>query len=368
MRLLALTSILSLLLCLQLGCSAEHIRFRTRSGSSLKDRPSGLLMDANNTPFLIELIERPDGSLDFVRQISGRIVQKETCRAEYHKLYSTNHFIVVEGQIGKAEAKYPIVLDTGASQPVFVKVGHVLDNRLPIYPLENNKAGLNGHGLGLCYLPELQIGNVTFADWPSFYLEQSGRRGLFGLAVTSNGSEDNTVIVGLPVLREFRYIVFDSISKQVIFSSNESFEAKEPGLWEKFPFSIEEDFHRNAFLLVEVSVAGEAIELQLDTGSGRGLAIGEQLWESLRQRMPDVKLNRGRELYPYIGLLPCRRGEIAELRIGQRAVRNAQISVFANDSPLLQGCQGLLGMQCFQNAVMVLDFERNLMWVSSSQP
>ncbi len=41
-------------------------------------------------------------------------------------------------------------------------------------------------------------------------------------------------------------------------------------------------------------------------------------------------------------------------------------SVSRDEAPLLEDCDGLLGMQYFGNTVMVLDFERELMWVKSS--
>jgi hypothetical protein len=48
-------------------------------------------------------------------------------------------------------------------------------------------------------------------------------------------------------------------------------------LWTQYPFEIEEDLGGNVFLFVKIPIAGEEIELQLDTGSGRGLAITEEL-------------------------------------------------------------------------------------------
>jgi hypothetical protein len=33
----------------------------------------------------------------------------------------------------------------------------------------------------------------------------------------------------------------------------------------------------------------------------------------------------------------------------------------------VKGCQGLLGMQYFQDTVMVLDFESKLMWIKNPQ-
>ncbi len=159
---------------------------------------------------------------------------------------------------------------------MFVKDIHVRDNNLAVYPMETNRQ--NGHNLGLCHLPELQIGNAALIDWPCLYLERQ-KPGLFGLSITNDNSKEDSIILGLPALREFKYIVFDSISKEVEFSHDEVFEPAESGQWEQCPLSIEEDFHGNTFLFVTIPIAGDETELQLDTGSGRGLAIAEELWE-----------------------------------------------------------------------------------------
>jgi len=221
--------------------------------------------------------------------------------------------------------------------------------------------------LGLCHLPKLQIGNVALVDWPCLYLERHTKLELFGLSITEDNLKDDSIIVGLPALQEFKYILFDNIRKEVEFSYNELFEPGEPDLWEQYPFSIEEDFRGNAFLFVNILICGEKIELQLDTGSGRGLAIREELWEKMREKIQNVKLKNSRDLYPYIGRLLCKRGIIGELEMGDRMVKNAEISVFPNDSPLVEDCQGLLGMQYFQDTVMVLDFESKLMWIKNPQ-
>ena len=357
MRRVILKSLLGLLLFLQTGCS-------TVVGSgNLENRADIPLIDPNEGPYSIEVIPRSDGTRDYLWEIDSRIVQDNPCRVKYHKLYWTNRFMVIEGEVGDSGRRYPIVLDTGATQSVFVKDTHVLDNKLPIYPMKTNSVDLNGYGLGLCHLAKLRIGSITLVDWPCLYLEPPINLRLFGLSITRDDSTDDSIIVGLPALREFKYIVFDSIKKEVEFSHTELFESEQPDLWEQYPFSIEEDFRGNAFLFVTIPIAGEEVELQLDTGSGRGLAIAEEAWESMHEKIRDVKLQKGKELYPYIGWLACRRGVIAKLEIGERTVENAKISVFPDDSPLVEDCQGMLGMQYFQDTIVVLDFERNLMWV-----
>ena len=360
MRRLIYISILRMFLCFQAGCSMVAV-----NSQSLEDTPDVCLIKPNDGPYSIEVIQRRDGSRDYLWEIDSRIEQAETCRVRYHRLYSTSRFMVVEGKVGNTGNTYPIVLDTGASQAVFVKDNHVMENNLPIYPMETNKLDLNGHHLGLCHLPKLQIGSASLVNQPCFYLEPKAKPELFGLSIAKDNSTDDSIIVGLPALRQFKYIIFDSVRKEVEFSHGELFEPGESQLWEQYSFSIEEDFHGNTFLFVTILIAGKETELLLDTGSGRGLAISEDLWEGIRERIHDLKLRKKRDLYPYIGSLVCKRGVIPKLQVGDRTVKNAKISIFPNNSPLMEESEGLLGMQYFQDTVMVLDFERNLMFVKN---
>jgi hypothetical protein len=363
------------------GCSICPLGCMAVNTESLENRADIRLIDPNDGPYSIEVTLRDDGRRDYSWEINSRIEQTQSCRVKYHRLYSTNRFMVVEGRIrlrvnaeaasaealGNGGKKYPVVLDTGASQAIFVKDTHILDNKLSIYPMQTNKAGLNGYDLGLCHLPQLQVGNVAFVDWPCLYLARHVKPELFGLSIARDNIKDDSIIVGLPALREFKYVLFDNIRKEAEFSYNEPFEPGELDLWEQYPFSIKEDSHGNAFLFVNIPVCGEEIELQLDTGSGRGLAIREELWEKMCNKIQNAKFKNGRDLYPYIGLLPCKRGIIRELKMGKRTVKNAEISVFPNDSPLVENCRGLLGMQYFQDTVMVLDFENKVMWVKNQR-
>lgn len=359
--------LLTLILGTIAGCCINPLGYMAVNAESLENRADTHLIDPNFGPYSIKIIIMDDGRQDYFWEIDSRIEQAELCRVKYHELYSTRRFIVVEGRIGNSGKNYPVVLDTGASQSIFIKDIHVLDNNLSIYPIQTAKGGLNGYDLGLCHLPELQIGNVALVDWSCLYLERHAKPKLFGLSIAQDNIEDDSIILGLPALQAFKYVMFDNVRKEVEFSYNESFESGEPNLWEQYPFSIKEDTRSNTFLFVNIPVFSDEIELQLDTGSGRGLAVRQKLWEKIRKKVRNAKLKNGRDLYPYIGRLPCKRGTIAELEMGKRTINNAEISVFPNASPLMEDCQGLLGMQYFQDTVMVLDFENKLMWIKNLQ-
>jgi len=363
MRVFVFISIISLLLFMQSGCSIGPVVHVTTDNTSLKEPDDIRLMHSDNRSDLMIGSLEDFVSFDFLWKADDQSDQNNIHRIKYHKQYYKNHYVVVEGKIGLHANRYPVVLDTGASQPIFLNISHVLDNKLPVYAMRDTISDLNGYKLGLCYLPLFQIGGITFTNRPCLYLEPSATVNIFGIQIVSNTTNSETVIVGLPILREFNYVMFDNVDNEVEFSYDKIFESNESDSWDKYPITTEEDFHGNVFLFVKISIAGEEIDLQFDSGSGRGLAVGEKLWEQVNAQVKDLNLRKGKDFYPYIGHLACRRGIVPNLQVGERTVKNAEISVFPNDSPLLTECDGLLGMQYFQSTVVVLDFKRSLMWV-----
>jgi hypothetical protein len=335
------------------GCSEVSLSHKI-SVESLQD-----------TPYQIERIDRDDGSVDYWWDIDSRIEQAGVCSVKYHDSWSTAGFMVVEGTINDNPTKYPVIIDTGASQAIFVRKTHIRDNHLTVLPLTNNRS--DGCVLGLLHLSKLNIGNIKFINWPTFHLRRSSFAGLFGLSFDVG----NFIILGLPALKEFKYIAFDSIDRNVDFSAENSFSTDNPEQWDKFQISVEQDFHGNAFLFVELDIEGTQVQLQLDTGSGNGLALGEGIWRQIQSNMvssgnflaPPPKFSRATEYYPYIGNLHCRKARLPKMKIGTRTVNDQMVSVFSDDSPLLQDCDGLIGMRCFRNTVIVLDFENGFLWV-----
>jgi len=370
--------------CLPAGCALSPLRYVVVDTPCIAGRVGAGLIGPNNGPDPTQVIKTTGSQAGLHWQINGTIDCAPTVRVKYHQLYAINPCMMVKGSIAGAKNDHPIILDTGASQAVFVKNTHVIESRLPVYPAETDQANSNAYGLGRCYLPQLRIGQVTLTDLPCWYLQRHIELEFFGLPI----AKDDSIILGLPALRRFKYILFDSPNRQVEFSYNEAFEPgpapiapvavgqapdKDESIaggqlvrdWSQYSLLIEEDRYGNEFAFVEIPIAGELMKVQLDTGSANALAIAERQWEILSRRVKKPRLKEGIDLYPYISQLACKRGVIRELQIGDRCIRDAKISVFPSDSPLLRQCKAILGTQYFQDTVIVLDFERRIMWVKN---
>jgi len=300
--------------------------------------------------------EIDSGDSDDAKRIAEGPAHQGVCRVKYHPSYRRNRWMAVEGTLDDGRS-YPVILDTGASPALFVSDIRIVGNRLATPVSTSQGSPLASRGTG--YFPKLQIADFTLINWPYLYPAQHPGAQLFGL----DSARGKAIIVGVPALRRFRYIAFDNTMKEVEFSLEETFECDQPQQWLQYPLAIEEDFGGNAFLFVEIPLAGVPLRLQLDTGSGRGLAITEQAWRRISPELYPVNLRRTKELYPYIGRLDCRRGVVSHMNIGGRIVRRAEVSIFPDDSPLLEQCEGMVGMQCFQGTIIVLDFQRCQLWV-----
>lgn len=280
------------------------------------------------------------------------------CRVKYYPSRGGNFWSVVEGVLNNRT--YPVILDTGASAAIFVNDVHIRENNLAFYPFK--KTNGQSANWGTCNLEGLNIGEMSLAGWPCYYQQQHAEARLFGLPVF----KDKTIVVGLPVLRQFKYIEFDNVKREVYFSLDGEFRSVEPDSWTQYPFVIEEYSQGNAFLLVDIPVAGEKAKLQLDTGNNGGLAVGSKIWNRINKKLQNVTLVKGEDLYPYIGRIACERGVVSNIEVGNRTVKDIRLSVFPDDSTIIENSQGLLGMQCFKDTVMVIDFEKSLIWLKKT--
>jgi predicted aspartyl protease len=344
---------LGFVLCLLAGCSIQPVRVIVK-GSNLKGRTDIPLIDVND-PNGWHFVQNNDGNSHTLTPSQGEIKAAQTCRVKYHWLhYPFRHCAVVEGRL-QTKRTYPVMVDTGASVPVVVNDRHILENKLAIYPLGIDKS--HSANIGVCHLPELRIGQMRFVDLPCLYIDKHHELQLFGLPV----AHENAILLGLPVLQAFKYVLFDNIKKEVEFSYEELFEPEQLHLWRKYPFVIK------GKISVEIPVEAEKMTLFLDTGCSE-LILPEKTWQIMCSNYTGVKLKTGDYLFYAREKLSCRKGVIKKLRLGDTTVRNVPVVVLADDvmKSAVGDCDGLLGLSCFRDTLFVLDFHRSTIWVRNN--
>jgi len=354
--------VLGLCLCLLAGCSIQPVRIVVE-GSELQDRTDIPLIDVND-PNGWHFVQKNDtnSTAIFTTTRPVKIKAAHTCCVKYHWLYYPfRRCAVVKGRLEKTKKTYPVMLDTGSGAPALVNDKHILENKPAIYPLGINKS--YSAGIGVCYLPELRIGQIKFVDLTCFYLDKHHELQLFGLPV----AYENAILLGLPVLKAFRYVLFDNIKKEVKFSPKEPFEPEQPHLWRKYPFFIKDKSMHGIAIFVEVPIAEEIMTLFLDTGCSE-LILPEKTWQTICGSYPRVRLKTADHLFYAREKLPCRKGVIKKFRLGDMIIRNVPVVVLADDvmKSVVFDCSGLLGMNCFRGTVFVLDFHRSIMWVRNN--
>ena len=126
--------------------------------------------------------------------------------------------------------------------------------------------------------------------------------------------------------------------------------------------TIEHDEKPNAGLLVDIPLVGQPRRITLDTGAGPGLILTERIWAKISQGLQLLHQEKARLATPLFGWLPCKMITVEKLTLGNIPINDARIHVIADDTPYRQN-EFMLGIGFFRETVIVLDFERNLLWV-----
>jgi hypothetical protein len=353
--------VLGLYLCLPAGCSIQPVRVVVK-GAKLQGRLDIPLIDVND-PNGWHFVRCNDGNNTFTLTTkAGKIKVTQTCRIKYHWFYYPFFSCpIVEGQLRKTKRTYPVVVDTGISVPALVNDRHILENKLAIYPLGIDKS--YSANIGVCHLPELRIGQMRFVDLPCLYINKHHEVQLFGLPI----GYENRILLGLPVLRQFKYVLLDNIKREVEISPKEPFEPNQPHLWRKYPFMIRQVSKDKDAIFVEIPIMGKQMTLYLDTG-GSELILPEKTWLTISCNETLARLKKTDYLFYARENLPCRKGKIERFQLGDIMMKNVPVVVLADEvmKSVVGDCEALLGMSCFRNTVLVLDFDRKVIWVKTN--
>ena len=214
--------------------------------------------------------------------------------------------------------------------------------------------------VGLCYIPELRIGNMSVKDVLAWYSDYELQRQIFGIGLAYG--ETTHVLMGLPLLLSFQHVRFD-FSRHEVTLARTTFRPATAAGWMKFPCSVQER-GGGPSLLLRLPLGENEYELLVDTGSAYPLIVTQHLWAQWSAHVRCTRLHRSHIWLPeHGGRHDCRRGRIDRLPMGRHRPRDVEVRIISDDDRIRES-EGVIGLTLFQGAeALVLDFDRDLLWV-----
>ena len=308
------------------------------------------LMDPNHVIF--EVINQETNRVD-VKWEKTEIHHQGRCRVKMRE-DSPNVQVLAEVNDGKS---YPLVLDSGATTYLAVTDSLVLDAGLEIFPIYELGKNIGG----LCHLKQLKIGTLTIVHPACEYWLAHYERRVLGHTIW----QEKKLNLGLGLMKEFSYILIDNVTQEVEFAANTLFNPQDPNQWHQYSMTIEHDEKPNDGLIVDIPLVNQSQHIKLDTGAGPGLILTESMWTTIVNDLQMQHQKKERLATPLSGWLPCRTITVEQLTLGNTSVNDARIHVIADDNPYGQD-EFTLGMGFFKETVIVLDFERNILWIRNA--
>jgi hypothetical protein len=285
--------------------------------------------------------------------------EKGTCRVSIaydrlHFLMTSKVFVPVTMSEGR---RYSAVMDTGFTGQVYVNDVVVKECDLRVYPLGRNHA--TGCPAGLCEIPLLQLGGLSVPTPLCRYDQRHWQLRLLGIPLYRRA----IVLIGLDLLRAFPYVLFDNLGHEVVFGLCDAFEPSNPAGWLCLPCALEE-INGEKRLTTDLSVGGQILHVQFDTGGARpGLILRQEAWQRLEPHVRSQDKGSGKHASYQYGWLACRKYVLPSLSLDRLDLKDARIAVLPEESPLMHGLDGSLSLDYFRNTAVVLDFQGNVIWI-----
>jgi hypothetical protein len=314
---------------------------------NFESSPGVRLMDPNQVIF--EIISQESNRVN-VKWDKTEIHHKGRCRVKMRK-NSPNVQVLAKVNDGKI---YPLVIDSGATKYLAVTDSLVLDAGLEIYPIYELGKNIGG----LCHLEKLNIGTLTIVHPACEYWLAHYERRVLGQTIW----KEQKINLGLGLMKEFSYILIDNVAREVEFAANSSFNPQDSNQWRQYPMATEHDEKRYARLVVDIPLAGQTQRIKFDTGAAPGLILTESIWAKISTGLHIRYQEKGQLRTPLSGWLPSKMITVEQLALGNISIKDARIHVTTDDNPFGRN-NFTMGIGFFGETVIVLDFERSLLWV-----
>jgi len=309
--------------------------------------PGIRLMDPNHVIF--EVISQESNRVN-VKWDKTEIHHTGRCRVKMRE-ESPNVQVLAQVNDGKI---YPIVIDSGATKYLAATDSLVLDAGLEIFPIDELGKNIGG----LCHLDQLRIGTLTIVHPACEYWLSHYERRVLGQTIW----KEKKLNLGLNLMKEFSYILFDNVTREVEFATNNSFNPQDSNQWHQYPISIERNEKQHTRLIVDIPLAGQTQRIEFDSGASPGLILTESIWAKISSGLHILNQEKDQLRTPLSGWLPSRKITVEQLALGNISINDAMIHVIADDNPFGKD-EFTLGIGFFRETVIVLDFERKILWV-----
>jgi len=330
---------------------------------------SARLMDPNHSPFNI-IRSDTDPNKRTIKSHSCKIILEKPCRVNYWKpAFDCAKQVFVAGKLPNGK-EYPVLIDSGfVGAEIILNDLVVKENKLEILysTAENDKQNISPikkktRG-GLCFLPLLEIGELTIQNPFCAYIPWHREFQVFGLPVW----QDKNLFLGVSIMSRFRYMRFDNTKMELEFSYNQSFHPEESSKWAHYPFVLRDGEGGDGRIMVDIPIAGKICHIYFDT-AGAEMVVMPDMWEKLQKRITATAPRQSKFLSYQHGFLPCRKTVAKRLSVGNIELKNAEIVIMPEDTPYLpKDVPGYISIWTFKDTVVVLDFERKLMRVKNRE-
>jgi len=317
--------------------------------TNLATRPGVRVLDANNAFFSVLNVE-PE-RLDVHWKASEIHAGHPICRMRRLDGPPTSVMGTLNGK-----REYPVLIDTGCNQGLIVNDVVALESRLAVYPVE---ASL-GVG-GLCDVEQIEIGDVTIRHPPCLYTLGHYERRALGRPT----QKERQIILGLRLMRGFRYLLIDHPASEVTFGVSRSFVPDPNEPWRNFPLKVDEGDNYRLEVMAEIPLAGRIRRVKIDTAASCNLYVGRGVWQDLSREVRIVGTSRSRSKM-FSGWTDVEIATVEQLQVGSRTLPTATIAVH-DERVDRKSDTVLLGMANFLDTAIILDFEHHLFWVRHLQ-
>ncbi len=338
---------ISVIILLLAGCSVEQVKPLNQS-AELRHLPR---LDPNALEIRIAK-SRNDFNELLIHSPHTEVSLSEPSRVSYKRFFFDfdGAKIIVAGKMPNGK-NYDIWLDTGCAEPLVINTPILLENDLPVYPLFTDPC--TGISSGLSYVSSLVIGDVAVRNIPCVYLQMHLRHRIIPLI------QQKLMLVGVPVISKFDYVLFDNIKKQVEFSSSGPFKPLDASFWTSYPMSVKE-----GRLMVELPIQNQTLIFYFDTCARNAMWLQDKTWKKLAPHLGPATFKKGVLTSVYPRRVPCRKAGIKTLGVANVSIKDAEILILDGHNAVFPS--DTIGMVFFKHTIVVLDFDRGLMWIKNN--